>query len=102
MLKQKLLEKLPPFLRNKYVLVLVIFVLWMMVFDESSFINRISNQRKLNDLERQKEHYLEQIDKDKNRLKELSGDKKEIEKFAREQYLMKKENEDIFIIKEDD
>ncbi len=101
MLKLKFVDKLPPMLRNKYALVLLVFVVWMTFFDESSFINRIANRHRVGELEDQKEHYLEKIENDQKRLEELRGNDKEIEKFAREQYHMKKDNEDIFIIHEE-
>ena len=54
--------------------------------------------RNLKQLERDRVYYLEQIKTDSARLQELHTNDKNLEKFAREQYLMKKDNEDIFIV----
>lgn len=95
------IKKIPPFLRNKYVFVGVVFFVWILFFDDSNIINRISNSRELRQLEAQKTHYIEEIEMNKKRLEELTGDEKAIEKFAREQYHMKKDGEEIFIIEEE-
>ena len=88
-------------LRNKYVLTSLIFFLWLLVFDQ----NNLSERRKINleyrELIEEKEHYLDKIEEDSKRIEELKTDDENLEKFAREQYLMKKENEDIFIIVEE-
>lgn len=52
-------------------------------------------------LEDDREFYLEQIEKDSARLHELTTDKENLEKYAREQFLMKKDNEDVFVIIEE-
>lgn len=87
--------------RNKYVLTALIFFLWLLVFDQ----NNLSERRKINleyrELMDEKEYYLNKIEEDRNRIEELKTNDENLEKFAREQYLMKKENEDIFIIVEE-
>lgn len=88
-----------PFVRNKFIITIVVFVVWMMFFDQYNLISRINNNRKIAELEQQKEFYLAEIKRSKRLLHELEGDNQSLEKFAREQYLMKKENEDIYIVK---
>jgi hypothetical protein len=58
--------------------------------------------RTLRELEAEKNFYLKKYEQDSKRLKELRTDNENLEKFAREQYLMKKENEDVFVIVEED
>ena len=94
--------KIPSFLKNKFILTLIIFFLWMLFFDPNNLIERFSNIHKINQLQRDKQYYLERIEKDRQRMKELMTDEENLEKFAREQYLMKKENEDIYVIIEED
>ncbi len=53
---------------------------------------------KINQLENEQKYYREKIEEDKRKKEELLGNRDNLEKFAREQYFMKKENEDIFII----
>ena len=73
----------------------------------SSFIVfdfELGSRRKLStieSLEKEKAYFIEKIETDRNRIHELKTNKKNLEKFAREQYLMKKENEDIFILIEE-
>ena len=94
-------KKVYPWLRNKYVLTLAIFILWMLLFDSSNWIDVFREYRKIKKFEKEKEYYLQKIETDRNRLNELRTNNENLEKFAREQYLMKKPNEDIFIISPD-
>lgn len=86
-----------PRLRNKYVLTLLVFTTWMTFFDENSFISTFENRMKLAELEDESEHYLKEIAQSTDDLKLLQNNQELLEKFARERYLMKKENEDIFV-----
>ena len=74
---------------NKYTFVGLLFVIWIALFDKYSFIDRLQLRSKINQLENEQKYYREKIEE---------GNRDNLEKFAREQYLMKKENEDIFII----
>lgn len=84
-------------LSNLYVLILSIFVVWMLFFDQNSVLIQLELQREIQKLEEQKEFLQEQITTDKELIETLS-DPKELEKFARETYFLKKQNEDIYII----
>jgi cell division protein FtsB len=75
---------------------------WILLFDSNNLLDRVKDLRHLNQLEKDKEYYLEKIEIDAQKLKELRTDNENLEKFAREQYLMKKDNEDIFVIIEKD
>jgi len=86
--------------RNKYILTLVLFFLWLLFFDNNNLIDRIKQLKDLHQLEQDRKYYLERIEKDTRRLNELKTNRENLEKFAREQYLMKRPNEDIFIITE--
>lgn len=74
-----------------------VFLIWMTFFDENNFISLIENRVKLAELNDEKEHYVQEIKKSAEDLKLLQNDKELLEKFARERYLMKKENEEIFV-----
>lgn len=87
-----------PILRNKFILTILIFGIWIILFDQNNLIDRHSNVKKLNELKQEKEYFKKKIQEDQERMEELIADKESLEKFAREQYLMKKDNEDIFII----
>jgi hypothetical protein len=87
--------------RNKYILTLLVFIVWLLVFDRNNFIDRAKYLKALDEMEEQKIYYTEKIRHDSARLYELRTDAENLEKFAREQYLMKKENEDVFVIVEE-
>ena len=88
-------------LTNIYVLVLTVFVIWMAFFDTNSLLIHLELQREIKKLEKQKEFLQEEIAKDKEVIDKLS-DPEELEKFAREQYYLKKKNEEIYIIEYED
>lgn len=90
-----------PLIRNKFIITIVVFVVWMLFFDHYNIISRVNNNRKIAELEQQKEFYIAEIQRSERLLQELKGDNESLEKFAREQYLMKKEDEDIYIVKEE-
>ena len=84
-----------------YIVILLLFLVWMLFFDTNSwFIHRELNDD-IDGLEENKEFYLEEIKKDKIFIEKMT-DSLEQEKFAREKYYLKKENEDIFIIEHED
>lgn len=90
------------FLRNKFVLTSVIFVLWMTFFDQNNLLERRKSTREFRQLSEEKDYYQKKIEEDRKRIRELKTNNDNLEKFAREQYLMKKDNEDIFIIVDED
>lgn len=89
------------YLKNKFVLTILLFLIWMVLFDQNNWIDRWKNIRALHKMEADREYYQEKIIEDAEKLKELKSSKENLEKFAREQYLMKKKNEEIILIVED-
>jgi len=86
-------------LRSPFVLVGLLFVLWMLCFDTNSYVNHKRLSDTIDQLERDRQYYQEEIRKDSIALDELSSPEG-LEKYAREKYHMKKENEEIFLIEE--
>jgi cell division protein FtsB len=91
---------LKPF-KNWFVLILVIFAVWMLFFDANSWLIHHELNTDIKALENEKEYYQREIEKDNKAIKKLSTDEG-LEKFAREEYYMKRENEEIFIIEYED
>ena len=87
-----------PLFRNKYSFTLILFFVWVMFFDSNNLIERALQMKQMHQLEKDKFFYEEKIKDDRAKLEELESSPANLEKFAREQYLMKKDNEDIFII----
>ncbi|SDS25658.1 Septum formation initiator [Polaribacter sp. KT25b] len=96
------LKKNPIFkiLTNTFVIIFIPFIIWMLFFDENSYLTHREFNKEIEDLESTITFYEEKLDSDKEMIKNLQ-DSLKLERFAREKYLMKKENEDIYIIEFD-
>lgn len=88
------------FLSNRYFLILLIFTVWMIFFDENSFLNHYDLDKEIDKLEKSVDYHKKEINHDKKIIKDLKHPDS-LEKFAREEYNMKKKNEDIYIIEFD-
>ena len=91
---------LKPF-KNLFAIIFIVFAIWMLFFDANSWFihNELNNDKEA--LENEKEFYKKGIKNDEKVIKELSSEEG-IEKFAREEYYLKKDNEEIFIIEYED
>jgi len=98
MIRFKYIDKIPPAFRNKYLLTIIIFVLWLLLLDSNNLIARYKDMKELSKLRTDKEYYIKRIEVDRQKLHELKTDNHNLEKFAREQYRMKKPDEDLYII----
>jgi len=89
-------------LKNKYLLTALGFTIWILFFDARDFITSHFRERgELMKLEQSKKYYEQQIAATKEELQQLRSNPALLEKYAREKYLMKKDNEDLFLIRED-
>jgi len=96
------LSKIPAWLKNKYLLTAVGFTVWVLFFDSRDFItSHFREKGELNRLEKSKKYYEQQILATKQELEQLKSNPALLEKYAREKYLMKKDNEDLFLVRED-
>ncbi len=95
-------KKLPIFVRNFYFLVGAFFLVWMLFIDSNDFYSQFKKRKKLRELERQKEYYIQKIEEVQKDRHELLSDDKLLEKFAREKYLMKRDKEDLYVIVAED
>lgn len=93
-----MLSRIPPFLRNKYILATLAFVVWMLFFDTNDFFMQMKRKSELRQIEESKSYLKQQIAEDRKFSEELKTNPEAIEKYAREQYKMKRDNEDLFII----
>ena len=91
-------DKLPPILKNKFILVTLILIVWVGFFDSNNWIKQAKLKSEIKDLKEQKNYYQDEIEKDSVALFDLTNNQETQEKFAREKYLMKKENEDVIVI----
>lgn len=88
------------FFRNKFVIATLFFVGWMLFFDHNNIFLSLQYRKELETLTNNKAYYKEQIEKTRKDVERMKTNPLWIEKVAREQYLMKREGEDIFVIKE--
>ncbi|WP_134090992.1 septum formation initiator family protein [Olivibacter sp. XZL3] len=84
--------------KNKYLIATIAFVVWMLFFDRNDIASQYKYRSQLKGLKTEKEFYINEIAIVKKDLEELTSNLTRLQKFAREKYLMKKDNEDIFII----
>ena len=85
-------------MRNKYFISLTAFFIWMLFFDRNNLISQVQLRMKLSDYLGKKEYYEQQIAGVKKEKQGLLTNQDSLERFAREKYLMKKDNEDLYVI----
>ena len=96
----KLLNLIPAWLKNKYFLSVSAFIVWILFFDPRDVFTQMEHHRELKELQVSKAWYQKEIAKESIETEQLKTNPATIEKYAREKYLMKRDNEDIFIVSE--
>jgi len=94
--------KIPSIFKNKYFVVAVAALVWVLFFENNNLLFQLEIRRQLRKLEREKAYYQQEILQDSLAIRELKENPEALERFAREEYLMKKDGEDIFLIIEED
>ena len=95
----ELIDKIPNYLKNKYLIAVVLFIVWITFFDNFNLIKQSKIKKNIKQLEENKKFYIQEITKDSTEYYDLLNDAEKREKFAREKFLMKKEDEDVYIIR---
>jgi cell division protein DivIC len=98
-MKIQIFKPLVSYLKNKYIIVILAFVVWMLFFDPKDMGLILSRTDKLRDLKASEKHLKTEIQETKKELSLLKTDAASIEKYAREKFYMKKDNEELFIVK---
>lgn len=96
----KKLKKILPYIKNKYTLTFLAFAVWVSFFDKNDILSQMDLRKEVKKLETEKQYFVTEISKNKSDMKELMTNPKNLEKFAREKYLMKKDDEDVFVLVE--
>jgi cell division protein FtsB len=94
----KRMKKAMPYFKNKYIVVTVLVVVWVLFFDKNDVLSQFDLTRQVNKLRAEKNYFTNEIRKNKFDMMELQTNPKNLEKFARENYLMKKDNEVIYVL----
>ncbi len=97
--KNDIRETLATLLRNKFVVASLIFLTWVGLFDEDNLIAKRGYAAKIAELEEERDKLSDDIARDKRRMEELKSSRETLEKFAREEYFMKEDDEVIFIVR---
>ena len=93
-------DRIPDWLKNKYVLTSIFFAIWILFIDDRDFITtHFRHVKELHKLEARKLYFEEQILTVRKELNQLKSNPATLEKYAREKYLMKRDNEDLFVVK---
>lgn len=95
-------DKIPDWGKNRYTLTLGALVIWMIFFDSHDVFMMYKLNKELNTIKQEKEYFQNQIKTTRADLDNLLNDNDKIERYAREKYLMKNANEDIFVITMED
>jgi cell division protein DivIC len=95
----KIFSSFPTFLRNKYFIAALAFAAWVLFFDRNDFFAQRERRQELKALQESKKYYVNEIEKERKFADNLKNDPATIEKFAREKYGMKRDNEDLFLIR---
>lgn len=94
-------KKILSFFKNKYVFTTLGLVIWILFFDKNDIFSQLELRSKLKDLEGEKKYYINEIKNIKDQNVHILNDVKDIEKYARENYFMKRDSEDVFVIVRD-
>ncbi len=96
------MKKFVSIIQNKYFISSLFFLVWMLFFDRNDLFSQLKYRNQVNKLKEEKEFYTKEIEKTQLELVELTSNQQRLEKFAREKYLMKRDNEDVFVIVQKD
>ena len=96
----KVLTHIPSWLRNKYLIGFAVFCVVMLFLDKNDLFTQMERRKELRELQQSKKHYTTQIATERKELEALKNNPATLEKYAREKYLMKRDNEELFIISE--
>jgi cell division protein FtsB len=92
------MDSFKKYFRNYYIVLGSAFVIWLAFFDSNDLYSQYKMSSKLNNLQDEKDYYIEKIEEVKADREELMSNEQLLEKFAREKYLMKKPQEDLYIV----
>ena len=96
----KWLHHIPSWLKNKYLVTALGFLVWITFFDERDLLTNLRHHSELKSLEKSRDQYARDISATRKELDQLQKDPAMVEKYAREKYRMKRDDEDIFIVSE--
>ena len=94
------LNVIPPFFKQKYMLTGLVFVFWLSFIDSNNFFQQWESMRELHKMKEVREYYKNKVQENSDMLHELKTNPEVLERYAREEYLMKRTDEDLFLVEE--
>jgi len=94
------IKKIIPFVTNRYFVVSLAFVIWMLFFDQRDFFLQRERNAELQKVEAAKKYYQQEIDNTQKQLQNLQSNPVAIEKYARERYLLRREGEEVYLFED--
>ncbi|TRZ81851.1 MAG: septum formation initiator family protein [Sediminibacterium sp.] len=99
-LTMKFIKKIIPFVANRYFIVSIGFVVWMLFFDQRDFFQQRERSAELKKVEDAKKYYQKEIQSTQRQLDNIQNNKTAIEKYARERYLLRREGEELYLFED--
>ena len=94
----RLFTHIPTWLKNKYFICLAAFTIILLFLDKNDIITQFSRTRELRKLQQSRQYYTTQIASERKELEALKNNPATLERYAREKYLMKRDDEELFIV----
>lgn len=95
------MKRVIPYLKNRYVLTSLGFIVWLAFFDRNDIISQYDSYKRLKELKKDRLYYTTEIQQNRLDMENLLSNRKNLEKYARERYLMKRDEEEIFVFVEE-
>jgi cell division protein DivIC len=96
----KLFRRISSWIKSKYLIAFGVFAAIMLFIDKNDLFTLSTRSHQLKELQESKEYYTDRIATERKALEQLRTDPGTVEKYAREKYLMKRDNEDLFLVSE--
>jgi cell division protein DivIC len=96
----RILAQIPAWIKNKYFISVAAFAVILLFLDKNDLLTQFARQKELKDLQQSKQYFTTRIAAESKELEQFKSNPASLEKYAREKYLMKRDNEDLFIIPE--
>ncbi len=96
----KLIEKIPAPFRSKFLLLFTVYFIYLLFFSENTIVSQVKLALQLNELNKEETYYTKEISNIKQEQKDLFSGIDQMEKYARENYWMKRDSEDVYIFVE--
>jgi cell division protein DivIC len=96
----RILAQIPAWIKNKYFISVAAFAVILLFLDKNDLLTQFARQKELKDLQQSKQYFTTRIAAESKELEQFKSNPGSLEKYAREKYLMKRDNEDLFIIPE--